>query len=165
MIAFLRWCFILAVLAFTVGIATAQAEEVEFPAPIYWDANAENTTEYGVYSSSASCTDPDPSPTNCVAFTRVATVGQAPDPVTWTEPGPVTFDGSSTFYRITGLNSSGGESAFSNELEIIWREPIPGVPGNLRTATTVVFVIRENGRKVAEVTANFYSPGGLRIEP
>lgn len=148
-----------------------QAEQVSFPSPFFWDANTDNATEYGVYSSPASCVDPAPSPANCVAFSQVATVPHVlltictPDCITWTDPGPVTF-GQSIFYRVTALNSSGGESAFSDELEVEWLEPIPGIPGKPRTATTLTFIIREKGKKVAEVVGKFYSgPGGLRTNP
>lgn len=149
--------------------AFGQADQIQFPAPLFWDANTDGVTvEYGAYSSSTSCTDPNPSPANCVAFTKVATVSHTPltictpDCITWTDPGPVVFD-QSTFYRVTALNSSGNESAFSDELELIWLEPTPDVPGKPRTTTTLTFIIRENGPQVDEVVGQFVR--GLRTSP
>jgi len=71
--------------------------------------------------------------------------------------------GQSTFYRVTALNSSGDESAFSDELELIWLEPTPNVPGKPRTTTTLTIMIRENGPPVDEVVGKFVS--GLRTSP
>ncbi len=147
-----------------------QADQVTFPSPLFWDANTDGvTTTYGVYSSGVSCVDPNPSPANCVAFSQVDTVPHtpltvcSPDCITWTDPGAVVF-GQSTFYRVTALNSSGGESAFSEELEVLWLEPIPDVPGKPRTTTTLTFIVRENGPQIAEVVGKFY-PGKPRINP
>jgi len=156
-------------LLFFISPALGQAEQIQFPAPLFWDANTDGVTvEYGAYSSNASCTDPNPSPATCVAFNRVATVSHtpltvcSPDCITWTDPGPVVF-GQSTFYRVTALNSSGDESAFSEELELIWLEPTPDIPGKPRTTTTLTFIIRERGPQVAEVVGKFVS--GLRTSP
>jgi len=64
------------------GIAHGQAEDHEFGLPLYWDANTDGVTvTYGAYSSPSSCTDPSPSPANCVAFSKVADVPHTPDPV------------------------------------------------------------------------------------
>jgi hypothetical protein len=151
--------------------ALGQANPVTFPSPFFWDANTDGVTAtYGVYSSGVSCVDPNPSPDNCVAFSQVDAVPHtpltvcSPDCITWTDPGAVVF-GQSTFYRVTALNSSGGESAFSDELEVEWLEPIPDVPGKPRTTTTLTFIVRENGPQIAEVVGKFYSPGKPRIRP
>ena len=68
------------------------------------------------------------------------------------------------------MNGSGGESAFSDELEVEWIEPIPDVPGVPRTQTTLTFVIEENGKAIAEVKAILVSPSAsldlrLRTNP
>ncbi len=160
----------LLILLFFIGCpAFGQVQQIQFPAPLFWDANTDGVTvEYGAYSSSTSCTHPNPSPAKFVALNRVATVSHTPltictpDCITWTDPGPVVF-GQSTFYRVTALNSSGDESAFSEELELIWLEPTPDVPGRPRTNTVITFLIRENGPQVDEVVGQFVS--GLRTSP
>lgn len=117
-----------------VGSAYGQGQTINFPAPIYWDANTEpDVLDYGVYRSTTPCTDPNPSPVTCLNFSQQAAVVQGPDPRQWTEPGPITFV-QDYYYRITARNTSGNESLFSNELNLRWLNPnAPGAPGDLRS--------------------------------
>lgn len=123
----------LLILLLFVGAAYGQAESIDFPAPIYWDRNPEaDMVDYGVYRSETPCTDPTPAPGNCSTFVQVATVSQGPDPIQWTEPGLIVYV-RDYYYRVTARNTSGNESAFSNELNIRWLNPnAPGIPGSLR---------------------------------
>jgi hypothetical protein len=116
-----------------VGPVFGQAETINFPAPIYWDANTEtDVVDYGVYRSDTPCTDPNPSPVTCLSFVQQAAVVQGTDPRQWTEPGPIIFV-QDYYYRITARNTSGHESLFSNELNLRWLNPnAPGAPGDLR---------------------------------
>jgi hypothetical protein len=141
---------------------SAQTVDHTFGLPIYWDANTESDmVDYGVYRADADCTDPVPAPPNCPAFVEVATVAQGPDPIQWTEPGPVTFVTQDYVYRVTARNTSGNESIFSDSLTIRWLNPdAPGKPGAPRPTTTVVFIITGDENVV---TANFFA--GPRISP
>lgn len=133
MIAILRW-FFMGLLFAGLGMVVATAQEsIDFPAPIYWDANTESDIEnYGVYRSDVPCVDPLPAPLNCIGFALVATVSQGTDPIQWTEPGPVVFT-QDVYYRVTARNTSGLESTFSNELNLRWLNPnAPAPPGDLR---------------------------------
>lgn len=163
----MRKLWILVILLPLFGQALGQGVDHEFGLPLYWDANTDGVTvSYEAFSSPTSCVDPNPSPANCVAFTKVADVPHAPDStcspdcIIWTEPGPVVF-GQSTFYRVTACNGSGACTEFSNELELTWIEPLPDVPGQPRTGVTVV-VININGNENT-VVANFFS--GPRVTP
>ncbi len=122
-------------LLFLLFVGTAYGQEtVNFPAPIYWDANTEpDVLDYGVYRSDTPCTDPNPSPVTCQNFVQQAAVVQGTDPRQWTEPGPIIFV-QDYYYRITARNTSGNESLFSNELNLRWLNPnAPGAPGDLRS--------------------------------
>lgn len=122
-------------LLFLLFVGTAYGQEtVNFPAPIYWDANTEpDVLDYGVYRSDTPCTDPNPSPVTCLSFVQQAAVVQGTDPRQWTEPGPIVFV-QDYYYRITARNTSGNESLFSNELNLRWLNPnAPGAPGDLRS--------------------------------
>ena len=142
--------------------AMGQTVDHDFGQPIYWDANTESDMdEYGVFRADVDCTDPVPAPANCPTFVEVASVPQGPDPIQWTEPGPVTFVTQDYVYRVTARNTSGNESIFSDSLTIRWLNPdAPGKPGEPRTTTMVVFII--NGDENV-VTANFFS--GPRLTP
>lgn len=144
------------------GIAHGQVVDHDFGLPIYWDANTESDMlDYGVYRADVDCTDPLPAPPNCPGFVEVATVLQGPDPIQWTEPGPVVFVTQDYIYRVTARNTSGNESIFSDSLTIRWLNPdAPGKPGGPRTTTQIVFII--NGDENI-VTANFYT--GPRLTP
>jgi len=139
-----------------------QTQDHTFGQPIYWDANTESDmVDYGVYRADADCTDPVPAPPNCPGFAEVATVAQGPDPIQWTEPGPVVFVTQDYVYRVTARNTSGNESIFSDSLTIRWLNPdAPGKPGDPRTQTTVVIIINGDENKVV---ANFFS--GPRLTP
>jgi len=141
---------------------SGQTVDHTFGLPIYWDANTESDmVDYGVYRADADCTDPVPAPPNCPGFAEVATVAQGPDPIQWTEPGPVVFVTQDYVYRVTARNTSGNESIFSDSLTIRWLNPdAPGKPGEPRTQTMVVIIV--NGDENT-VVANFYS--GPRITP
>lgn len=142
--------------------AFGQTQDHTFGQPIYWDANTESDmVDYGVYRADADCTDPVPAPPNCPGFVEVATVAQAPDPIQWTEPGPVVFVTQDYVYRVTARNTSGNESIFSDSLTIRWLNPdAPGKPGGPRTQTTVVIIINGDENKVV---ANFFA--GPRLTP
>jgi len=144
------------------GIAHGQTVDNDFGLPIYWDANTESDMlDYGVYRADVDCTDPVPAPLNCPGFVEVASVVQGPDPIQWTEPGPVVFVTQDYVYRVTARNTSGNESIFSDSLTIRWLNPdAPGKPGGPRTTTQIVIII--NGDENI-VTANFYS--GPRLTP
>ncbi len=150
--------FILAILLFSAPI-WAQ-ETLDFPAPIYWDANTEPDIDtYGVYRSETPCTDPTPDLVNCPLFLEVASVAQAADPIQWTEPGPVVFV-QDYYYRITARNTSGEESLFSNELNLRWLNPnAPGRPGEPRTTSTVAILIEAEGVELAEIIVRFVDDG------
>jgi hypothetical protein len=141
---------------------SGQTVDHDFGLPIYWDANTESDMDhYGVYRSPMPCTDPVPAPANCPDFVMQATVQQGPDPIQWTEPGPVVFVTQDYIYRVTAFNTSGNESIFSDSLTIRWLNPdAPGKPGAPRPTTTVVFIITGDENVV---TANFFS--GPRISP
>lgn len=154
---------IIIVLLILLGVeAFGQTVDHTFGLPIYWDANTESDmVDYGVYRADADCTDPVPAPPNCPAFVEVATVAQGPDPIQWTEPGPIVFVTQDYVYRVTARNTSGNESIFSDSLTLRWLNPdAPGKPGGPRTTTQVVIII--NGDENV-VTANFFS--GPRISP
>ena len=142
--------------------ALGQTVDHDFGLPIFWDANPEtDVNEYGVFRSASDCTDALPAPGTCPGFVEVATVPQGPDPIQWTEPGPVIFVTQDFVYRVTARNSSGNESPFSDSLTIRWLNPnAPGKPGSPRTQTQIVILI--NGDENV-VTANFYS--GPRLTP
>ncbi len=142
--------------------AYGQTVDHELGLPIYWDANTEPDVDfYGVFRADVDCTDPVPAPGNCPDFIEVATVPQGPDPIQWTEPGPVVFVTQDYVYRVTARNTSGLESIFSDSLTIRWLNPIaPGKPGDPRTQTQVVIIV--NGDENT-VVANFFS--GPRITP
>ena len=134
LITVLRWVFLGAVFSALVGVAAWGQESIDFPAPIYWDANTEaDIKDYGVYRSDVPCVDPLPAPLNCIGFALVATVTHGPDPIRWTEPGPVVFT-QDVYYRVTARNTSGVESTFSGELNLRWLNPnAPAPPGDVRT--------------------------------
>jgi len=141
---------------------SGQTVDHELGLPLFWDANPEvDVAEYGVFRALADCTDPLPAPPNCPGFVEMATVPQGPDPIQWTEPGPVVFVTQDYVYRVTARNTSGLESVFSDSLTIRWLNPVaPGKPGAPRTTTMVVFIINGNDNVV---TANFFT--GPRIGP
>ncbi len=147
---------------FFMGSLFGQTMDHDFGLPIYWDANTESDMlDYGVYRAETPCTDPVPAPINCPSFAEVASVAQGPDPIQWTEPGPVVFVQQDYIYRVTARNTSGNESIFSDSLTIRWLNPdAPGKPGGPRTSTTVVILI--NGDENV-VTANFFA--GPRLTP
>ncbi len=101
--------------------------------PFFWDAGLEVDLDiYGVFRAEAPCVDAIPAPTTCPGFAQVATVPQAADPITWTDPDVLVFV-KDYYYRVTARNTSGNESAFSNELNIRWLNPdAPAPPGSLR---------------------------------
>jgi len=152
----------LILLLFLVSPVMGQVEDHDFGLPMYWDANTESDMdEYGVFRGDADCTDPVPAPANCPGFVEVATVPQGPDPIQWTEPGPVVFVTQDYVYRVTARNTSGNESIFSDSLTIRWLNPdAPGKPGEPRTSTQIVIII--NGDENV-VTANFFT--GPRLTP
>jgi len=153
----------LILLLFLVSPVMGQVEDHDFGQPIYWDANTESDMDdYGVYRADVDCTDPVPAPANCPGFVEVASVQQGPDPIQWTEPGPVVFVTQDYVYRVTARNTSGNESIFSDSLTLRWLNPnAPGKPGDPRTTTTVVTIIINGNENV--VTANFF--GGPRLTP
>ena len=142
--------------------AFGQTVDHDFGLPIYWDANTESDMDhYGVYRSPTPCTDPVPAPANCPEFVLQATVSQGPDPIQWTEPGPMVFVTQDYIYRVTALNTSGNESIFSDSLTLRWLNPnAPGKPGEPRPAPQVVIIITGDENVV---TANFFS--GPRLHP
>jgi len=152
----------LILLLFLVSPVMGQVVDHDFGLPMYWDANTESDMEeYGVFRADTPCTDPVPAPLNCPSFVEVATVPQGPDPIQWTETGPVVFVTQDYIYRVTARNTSGNESIFSDSLTIRWLNPdAPGKPGGPRTTTQIVIIV--NGDENI-VTANFYS--GPRLTP
>jgi len=143
--------------------AYGQTVDHELGLPIYWDANTEPDVDfYGVFRADSDCADPVPTPANCPDFVEVDTVPQGPDPIQWTEPGPVVFATQDYVYRVTARNTSGLESIFSDSLTIRWLNPnAPGKPGEPRKTQTVV-IININGDENT-VVANFFA--GPRLTP
>ncbi len=115
------------------GSALGQVFVADFGDPIFWDPNTEtDVMDYRVFRSDSPCIDPTPTPALCGNFIEVAVVGQGPDPINWTEPGPIVFV-QDYFYRVTARNTSNLESQFSNELNVRWLNPnAPAPPGSLR---------------------------------
>ncbi len=138
-----------------------QTQDHVLSSPIYWDANSEvDIDTYGVWRADTDCVDPVPAPLNCPGFVEVASVPQGPDPIQWTEPGPVVFVTQDYVYRVTARNTTGNESIFSNPLTIRWLNPdAPGKPGGPRTAVQVVIIV--NGDENV-VTANFFAGPRLK---
>lgn len=98
------------------GHGYAQCESVDgSTAPLYWDANSEpNIDHYNVYRS----------PTSGSGYSVIGTAPQSPDPVSLTDPTPL----STGYYVVTAVDTSGLESGFSQELCVSMEVALPPPP-------------------------------------